>query len=45
MKGKRAADCDPLRRKHPFLVNEKSGITWDGPGVTVIVMNANNGRV
>lgn len=46
LKGKRAADCFPLRQKHPFLTNEKSGITWDAPGVTVDgqIVTASGGR-
>ncbi len=46
LKGKRAADCFPLRQKHPFLTNDKSGITWDAPGVTVDgqIVTASGGR-
>ncbi len=51
LKGKRAADCDPLRRKYPFITNEASGIKWDPPGVTVdrseggkVVVTASGGR-
>jgi putative intracellular protease/amidase len=35
LKGKRVAECELLKRKHPFLTGKDSGITWDGPGVTV----------
>lgn len=51
LKGKHAADCEPLRRKYPYLTNDKSGITWEGPGVTTdrsdsakVVITASGGR-
>jgi serine/threonine-protein kinase len=50
LKGKHAAECEPLRRKHPFITNKDHG-TWDGPGVTVdrsestkVVITASGGR-
>ena len=51
LRGKRAADCNPLRRKHPFITDERSGIKWDPPGVTTdrsesskLVVTASGGR-
>ena len=49
--GKKAAHCDPVMRKHPWLVKEHPGITWDAPGVTTdksdgnkVVVTASGGR-
>jgi len=51
LKGKRAADCDPLKRRFPELVDERSGIKWQPPGVvtdrtesTKLVVTASGGR-
>ncbi|QJW95592.1 protein kinase domain-containing protein [Frigoriglobus tundricola] len=51
LKGKRAADCDPLKRGFPDLVGERSGIKWQPPGVvtdrtesTKLVVTASGGR-
>jgi putative intracellular protease/amidase len=45
LKGKHAADCQPLRQLFP-AVTEGRGILWDGPGVTVDgkIITASGGR-
>jgi serine/threonine-protein kinase len=51
LKGKRAAHCQPMIQRHPYLTNDKSGIIWDAPGVTTdrsesnkLVVTASGGR-
>ena len=51
LKGKRAADCAPLRQKYPVVTNAASGIKWEMPGVTTdksdsnkVVVTASGGR-